>query len=213
MAGRTTGQRPDAQKPAAEYEKRNHDQTDAGECQEWNTTRESLFRFRLDLILIGKERAADVAGAADMNALEANELLLAQRKRQRIAVSRTSMRRHGRLLRIGQPPVRPNAAEEMAARRNGTGLPFVRPRPKAGAHVGGVAVGGTLRREPICRSERRIVTGTRADQLARGAGSGSCVLIDQRIKAPRNARTPNPHLLLVRRRATASPVLVVRASA
>jgi hypothetical protein len=57
-----------------------------------------------------------------VDALEADQLLLAQRQWQRIAVGRAAVRGDGHSLGIGQPPIRLDAAQEVAAHRPWPGL-------------------------------------------------------------------------------------------
>jgi hypothetical protein len=54
-----------------------------------------------------------------VHALQAYELLLAQRQGQRIAECRTTMCRDGRLLRVYKTPIGTHAAEEVTAHRPG----------------------------------------------------------------------------------------------
>lgn len=59
-----------------------------------------------------------------MNPLQADEFLLTQRQWQWVAVRRAAVRRDSRLLRIGQPSIRSDAAQEVAAQRTRSGLGF-----------------------------------------------------------------------------------------
>jgi hypothetical protein len=155
-----------------------------------------------------------------VDSLQAHQLLLAQRKRQRIAEGGAAVRRDGCTLRIGQPAVGADAAEEVASHGAGSSGSRLRPGPEPRPEVDRSSSGvGRKSRQSTGRYGERSA-GRRAGRkhlIARAGAdepSGHVrVVALVGWQASSDARAPKPHLFFVGRCPATLPVSTLRAFA
>jgi hypothetical protein len=167
----------------------------------------------LSLILVGEKRAADISRAADVDSLEADQLLLPKRKWQWIAVRRAAMRGNSRFLGIGQPSVRLDAAQEVAAHWPRAALGRIRPGTDPWSRVGLVGRSRALGKRGTAQTELRVAGDAGADQIGRVALAITCRQTGRRVESACRSITPKPHLVVAERHSPLLPAVIVRRSA